>query len=175
MANKAKASPMDGHMVLGEVTIRVPAVSIVAQIPIPAVSISVVAHVPSVSEILENGDLWRVVVYCSLLEFYAKIRLREFFEGHGIKEKEWLDDLSRLPLNRVREMLKDLGLVDKRTNKRMLKVQEVRNGVVHNLLISAMLPLSKEADEVAKKAQQCIRLLTEIRSPAKSKVRESKR
>jgi hypothetical protein len=172
LANKAKASSVDGHTVLGEVTIHVPAVSIVAQIPIPDVSLSVVAHVPSVADILEDRNLWRVVVYCSLMEFYAKIRLRAFFELRGIEGEKWLDNLDKLSLNRVREMLRDLGLVDKRTNKRMLRIQEVRNRIIHNILVSAMFSLSEEADEVECKAQQCIRTLTMTKLP-RSKIRSS--
>lgn len=173
MADKARDSSLDKYAVVGNVTIEVPAISITASIPMPEFSVSVEAHVPSASEIFENKDLWRIVVYCSLLEFYAKIRLRVFFEAHGIKNCKWLDSLSRLPLDRVRQMLRGLGLVDNRTDKSIKRVQNVRNHVVHNILASAMVTIPEEADEVAKKAQQCIRALTGTKTLRKSKIKTS--
>jgi len=167
LANKARDFSADKCAVVGNITIEVPAISITASIPVSEVAVSVEAHMPSVSEILKNKNLWRIVVYCSLLEFYAKIRLRVFFEAHGIKNSKWLDNLSILPLDRVRQMLRDLALIDKRTDKKILRVQQVRNNVIHNILVSAMLSLPEEAEEVAEKAQQCILVLT------KSKIRRT--
>lgn len=158
-------SSADGYALSGNVTIEIPAISVNVSVPIPEVSISV--KVPSVGEILENKDLWRIVVYCSLLEFYAKIRLREFFERHGIKNNKWLGNLSRLPLERVRQTLRDLGLIDKRTDKRISRVQQLRNHVVHDILVSAVLSLPEDAEDVAKQAQQCIHALTSSKSRTK--------
>lgn len=136
---------------------------------------SVQVHMPSVSEILKNKNLWRIVVYCSLLEFYAKIRLRLFFEAHGVMNDKWLDNLSKLPLDRVRQMLRDLRLIDRQTDERILRVQQVRNDVIHNILVSAIFSQSDEAEEVAKKAQQCIFAMTKskIRRTTTQSVRQS--
>jgi hypothetical protein len=70
-----------------------------------------------------------------------------FFEGHDIKNSKWLDNLSRLPLERVRQTLRDLGLIDKRTDKGISRVQKVRNDVVHDMLASAKFSFPEEAGE----------------------------
>ena len=157
MANKAK-TPQVAATVSGAVTIQIPPISVVVHVP-----------VPSSGEIIKNKDLWRIVVYCSLLEFYAKIRLQRFFEGHGIKSDKWLHRLDKYPLDRVRQMLVDLDLVEKSLSKKILRVEKARNHVVHEILVSAMIPLSEEADEVTEIAEQCIRALTRTRPPEKPK------
>jgi len=70
-------------------------VQISATVP---VSVQVTAPVPYLKEILENKDLWNVVLHASLLEFFGKMKLQRFFETHNIKEEGWLNRLEKLPV-----------------------------------------------------------------------------
>jgi hypothetical protein len=74
-SERRRVSSAGEYTVVGSVTIE-PVISVTVTIP---VHVSFEAHVPSAREIIKNKDLWSIVVYCSLLEFYTKIRLQESF------------------------------------------------------------------------------------------------
>ncbi len=115
---------------------------------------------PSINEILRNKDLWKVVLYSSLLEFFGKIRLKEFFEAREIKQEKRLRRLDKLSLNPVRETLKDLQLIEQTICERIGDVQKVRNEFVHNILLSSILFDEDKAEKAAAYAKRCISALS---------------
>ena len=131
-------------------TIEIPSVDITIEIA------PITIDLKSVKKLFEDKNLWKIVLYSSLLEFYGKILLRAFFEAHKIQQKTWLKRLERLSLGQVHKNLKDLQLIDNETDKQMKRIVEIRNNVVHDILVSSLLFGASEAEEVVKHAEKCI-------------------
>jgi len=134
-------------------------VQISATVP---VSVQVTTPIPSLKEILENKDLWNVVLHVFLLEFFGKMKLQRFFETRNIKEGGWLNRLEKLPVGQVCQMLNDLKLADQEIIKEMREVLELRNEFVHRIFISSILFDKEEAKKTIKKAEKCISVLSKL-------------
>ncbi|GEM_PF-1993639 len=64
-----------------------------------------------------------------------------------------------MPASRLQDMLRELELIDDETYKMMRKVKEIRNQFLHDILISAMLFNSDEAQDAIRYAKHCIEVL----------------
>lgn len=153
MGDRITDHPIEGKP-SEKIKIRIPTIPISLSI-----DASVTVSIPTIDQILENKNLWKVVLYSSILEFLGKIRLRKFFEDREIKQEKWLTRLEKLPLSQVREMLKELQLIDQETYVNIQKVAKVRNAFIHNVLLCSLLFDEDEAKEAVKYAQQCMSVL----------------